>query len=314
MSDVKIYLVQAQYCDLLKISRALTHVLDKEIDQTIAFNTEEQSPKHIDISLGGRIAESDGTDLMPEVKAYVGNEPMHLATRTFLELSASLSAVRLYLYDTMTAKQQDLKDHGVVRFALNETSLSLKILSDDAMEIECSIHSFTVNNTKPGPSRFREIIPVARHGRNQLMMLYTSSGGSHPTALAVANIDSPQVIFSLDPVFAVVDFFLSAFPADLRSSTVASTGGETSHRPGPQQDHLLGIRLDIHNISVVILQDDTDAHSQAVEIALKQCSVSRQVYMLSDGSVYLGLIQLIGYNCVSCPTTTHVACAHGQTV
>ena len=122
-----------------------------------------------------------------------------------------MTVVRLYLYDSITLKQTDLKGFGIARFALNNVSFSLTRLVDEAMQLECSVHSFTVTNTKQGSSRFREIIPAARHGRNQLMLLYSVTGGSSPVSELIANIDSPQVIFSLKPVFAISDFFLRAF-------------------------------------------------------------------------------------------------------
>jgi vacuolar protein sorting-associated protein 13A/C len=199
----------------------------------------------------------------------------------------------------MSTNQAELKGHGVARFSLNNTTLSLKRLVDGAMEVECSIHAFTVSNTRPGQSKFREIIPAARHGRNQLMMLYTVSGGSRPVSMVVANVDSPQVIFSLEPVFAVTDFFMSAFSEEvIPNASAPMQNSEQSTALNVQDADTIGIRLDMRNVSVVILENDADLYSQAVEVSMKQCSFSLQVRtIIPNQCVHSRFPGYIGFGC-----------------
>lgn len=288
LPDVRMHLVEMQYHDSFKILRALTRVLSLSAEQQLGHDPSDRPQ----LPTQDQDHERLSVDLNPELSLnkQLETSGSNLGQQIALKLSVTMTVVRLYLYDSITLKQTDLKGFGIARFALNNVSFSLTRLVDEAMQLECSVHSFTVTNTKQGSSRFREIIPAARHGRNQLMLLYSVTGGSSPVSELIANIDSPQVIFSLEPVFAISDFFLGAFGEEAPQAD-GTTKNDAPNGPVARDEGSIHIRLGLHNVSVVVLESDVDPHSQAVELSMKQCTFSQQVCYMS--SIRSGLILLL---------------------
>ena len=109
------------------------------------------------------------------------------------------------------------------------------------------------------------------------MLLYTMSGGPSGQGLAILTVDSPEVIFAVDPVIALLEFFTSAFSAKGEQATeeaeaVTSPQAQTSNASGS-----FDFRFDLHDVSVSILEDDTVADTQAIRLSVKQLLVSQQV-------------------------------------
>ncbi|KAF8898743.1 hypothetical protein BD779DRAFT_1795358 [Infundibulicybe gibba] len=215
ISDIRLHLTQLQYKLLIGLSQSISRVM-------------AGSP---DADVGPRISPSD-----------------HNRNWTSVDMIVSVHAIKLHLYDTAVTTEASLKDHGIARFALNDNTLRLKLLTDGSGEAQVVLRSFTMSNTRPGNTKFREIIPAAHHDRNQFMVLYTMSGGSSGTALAVLTIDSPQIIFAVDPVIALLNFFNSA-------------------QLPPR--HLLPM-------SWRVLEDDTNPESQSIKLFIEQVMLSQQ--------------------------------------
>ncbi len=194
----------------------------------------------------------------------------------------TIGTVKLHLYDAFATTPANVKEHGIARFALNDNTLRLKTLSDGALEAQVVLRSMTMTNTRPGSSKFREIMPAAQHERNQVMLLYTLSGGQKSQSLTILTIDSPEVIFAVDPVIALLDFFTSAFTTqadegEAQLQDVASPQTQTAANSGS-----IDFRVDLHDVSVSILEDDTNPESQAIRLTVKQLLVSQQVKFRSD--------------------------------
>lgn len=195
---------------------------------------------------------------------------------TALDLVVTVIAVKLHLYDALTFSDLDLKDHGIAKFVLNDNTLRFKLLSDGASEAQIVLRSFTINNTRPGLTKYREIIPAAQHHRNQFMLLYTTSGGSNSTSSAVLTVDSPRVIFAIDPVISLLNFLTSA-------------GHNTAPPPSPIEsisDHGVqdgqgrtDFRVDLHDVSFSILENEADSETRAICLYIDQVLLSQQVVM-----------------------------------
>lgn len=271
------HLTEQQYCQLIILSRSIpdvfkdTDTVDLEPKKDNAVEKpQESNQNHTDVP-GLPL-----TSLQPELVLQPSSEEQ--LPWLNIDFLVTMQAVKLHLYDSSVVHQTDLKDHGIVRFAINGGRATLKMLSDGSLESEFAIKSFTMSNTRPGLSRFREIIPAASHGRNQVMVLYTMSGGVDKSALAVITVDSPQIVFSLDPVYAVSSFFLSAFGSDKEAQDIVPTDEGTEITSGPQKENsVLHYRFDLHDASIVVLENDEIADSQAIRLSLKQISLSQQV-------------------------------------
>jgi len=280
ISDVKFHLTQVQYTLLLNLSQSIPRVLATPPDT-------EASAEPISASVTPSRQESEGkhVDLEPELRTIQSAD----GTRswTTIDLVVMVNAVKLHMYDASATTESNLKEHGIAKFALSQGTLRLKMLSDGAGEAQLVLKSFTMNNTRPGNSKFREIIPAAKHDRNQFMILYTMSGGSNGSALAILTIDSPQIIFALDPVFALLAFFTP----------------QNQHHPPPEesptQDHVrdhprssVDFRIDLHDVSVSVLENDTDPDSPAIKLSVNQILLSQQVPSSPMDNFYSSIIFL----------------------
>lgn len=216
-------------------------------------------------------------DLQPELRS--ADDTKGAQFWTTLDLLVTLNAIKLHLYDELATSEQSLKDHGITRLALNGCTTRFKMVSDGASEAEVVLKSFTMSNTRPGNTKFREIIPAAHHNRNQVMVLYSSAGGSDNAAMVVMTVDSPQVIFSVEPIIGLLEFFMSAFNGE-NADPVAATQANTDVQPtsASQTSSTLNFRLDLHDVSVSVLENDTDPNTRAIRLGIRKVFLSQQVH------------------------------------
>ncbi|KAE8215204.1 hypothetical protein CF326_g9742, partial [Tilletia indica] len=96
------------------------------------------------------------------------------------------------------------------------------MMSNSALEADVALKSFTVSDTRPDKdTKFREIIPAVKHNAHQFVLNYTMSAGANASSLALVMVDSPNITFSLDPAFALMNFFMSAFPPTPEANTTS---------------------------------------------------------------------------------------------
>ncbi len=269
VSDVKLALTEVQYGMLVALSRSVPLIFGGAPE-----GAADAEPSTVRQRAVERPHES-AVDLYPELEGQSGTSQ----PRTTLDLFLTIATVKLQLYDRQATSEANLKEHGIARFALSDNGVRVKMLSDGAMEAQVVLRSFTMSNTAPGPSKFREIIPAAQHDRNQFMLLYTASGGSEATSLVLLTVDSPHILFSHSPVFALTEFFMSAFgtsdTVDGYTSEAPKTleGGNASAAEKPP----LQFRIDFSDVSISVLEDDLDADSQAIRLTIAQISILQQV-------------------------------------
>ncbi|KAI8995643.1 vacuolar protein sorting-associated protein 13 [Trametes punicea] len=288
VSDVRLHLTQLQYCLLVALSQSIPKVF-ADVPETELNSSPSQSPE----PANGQNITTDFTssvDLKPELSPKPSSGDMQ--PWTSLDVVVTVNAVKLHLYDSLATIQANIKDHGIARFALNDNSLRLKMLSDGALEAQVVLKSMTMNNTRPGHSKFREIMPSAQHERNQIMLLFTMSGGANSTGLAVLTIDSPEVIFAVDPIISLLEFFTSAFPSQSEQSN-DDMEADQERVEASTSGSKVDFRLDLHDVSISVLEDDTNAESQAIRLAIRQLLVSQQgVFAVSVKQLGMSLTRM----------------------
>jgi vacuolar protein sorting-associated protein 13A/C len=274
VSDVKLALTEVQYGMLMALSRSIPLIFasapegaaQAEPPTTKGRTVERYQAKH----------HESAVNLHPELDGQSAST----YSRTTLDLVLTVTTVKLQLYGRQATTETNLKEHGIARFALSDNSVRVKMLSDGAMEAQVVLRSFTMSNTAPGPSKFREIIPAAQHVRNQFMLLYTTSGGPEPSSLVVFTVDSPHIIFSLPPVFALMEFFMSAFgpsdsAVDYTVEAPKTLEGGMPNAP-PIEQAPFQFRIDLHDVSISVLEDDLDTDSHAIRLTVAQIALSQQ--------------------------------------
>ncbi|KAH9950347.1 vacuolar protein sorting-associated protein 13 [Amylocystis lapponica] len=287
ISDVRLHLTQLQYGLLLALSRSIPRALAGVPE---GFSQASESSSH---ATPGTWTPSESTPtvaLQPELRTLPSIDGSR--TWTTVEVFVTVDAVKLHLYDGQATTELNIKEHGIVRFALNDTSLRTKVLSDGAIEAQLILKAMTMSNTRPGNTKFREIIPAAQHERNQIMLLFTKAGGVDGPALAVVTVDSPQVIFAVDPVIALLGFFNSVSPDP---SEAPSDPGTVTQRDvvGTSEPAQMDYRLDLHDVSISVLENDSDADSQAIRLTVKQVLLSQQgIFALSVNQLGMSLMRM----------------------
>lgn len=281
MSDIRVALTQTQFCILMGLARSVPQLFATADEAEMDAEQSTDKMPSLPIEKPTPATPKDETpalvDLGPEISlTATDKEGNPIAVWTTLDLVFSCHAVKLHLYDQNASLEESLRECGIARFALVDNVVRYKSLSDGASEAEVVLKSLTMSNTRPGPTKFREIMPAAQHDRNQFMILYSTSGGPKPSSRAIVTIDSPKVIFSMEPVFALIDFFTSPFanaePARNNNETQAEEAGDSD-----TGDSELAYRVDIHDMSVNVLENDADPHSQAIHLTVKEVSTSQQV-------------------------------------
>ncbi|KAG8981485.1 hypothetical protein FRB94_008774 [Tulasnella sp. JGI-2019a] len=282
MSDVKVMLTQSQYVFLIELSQAIPRVLattseaEESATASLALTpTNDASHSTPDVGQGASV------DLSPELgtTAHVASG-QDVPRWNTVDLIFTVKALRLQLYDKRATRETTIRDSGVIRLSLSENVVRFKMLSDGSTQTEMVLKSFTINNTRAGNSKFREIIPAAQHDRNQFMVLYTTAAGSNGSASAVVSIDSPKIIFAMDPVFALVELLNSPFSkgtADVSQDHGGEVGPPKAVETAPSTaQSAMSWRLDLHEVSISILEKDDDPNTQAIQLSIKEVLMSQQ--------------------------------------
>lgn len=280
-------MTQDQYKALVGLSRAIPRILEgapqgeHQADQSLSIKSpsslptdSENDPTKISVSLQPEL-------IIPSVEGVAKPWPT-------MDLVLTIGAVKLHLYDE-NATEQNLRDCGIARFALNNNTLRMKMLSNGSYEVQVILKSFTMGNTRKGDTKFREIIPAARHDRNQVMVLYSVAGGRDNSSVAVVTVDSPQLILAIDPMFALLDFATSPFStpapqpqpraASATQTRMSDTRAVTQESDTLGQEGGIGFRFDMHDVVVSVLEDETSADSRAIRLYVRQLLLSQQVIL-----------------------------------
>lgn len=279
MSDVKMNLTQTQYgfvINLLQtIPRAFALVDDEDLEDSLpALDVEVPAP-----STDGHADSAETVDLMPELSSVARAADGHIIQlQSSLELTFTVGTIYLEVFDAKAWSKETLKDASLARFSLNSTGLKYKMLSNGSMEAELVVRSFTVHDTRTTiQTKFREIIPATSHSGHQFMANYTQSGGSDKSSVANITVDSPKVIFSLDPLFALLDFTMSAFPSTPNPTPTLEVEDGEPDTPLPSDSAAtFAFRVNIVSPTVIMLDDPTKADTEAVVLSINQVQMSQQ--------------------------------------
>jgi vacuolar protein sorting-associated protein 13A/C len=110
------------------------------------------------------------------------------------------------------------------------------------------------------------------------MLQYTKSGGTDTSASAIVTIDSPRFILAVDPLAALLEFAVSPFKkvADsIPEPSPEEKQGDMDEGPNKQSGGL-AFRVEIIQSTVIVLANDSDPRSQAIQLNIKEVLLSQQ--------------------------------------
>lgn len=241
-----------------------------------------------------------GVDMLPELGTVVHTDDGDTTVYTSLDMFFDVNSIQLELFTAAATGQETLYNAQLARFSINGSEVKLKMLSDNSLEAEVALKTFTVTDQRPDKdTKFREIVPAVKHDGHQFMMSYSVSGGDDGSVLALITVDSPKVIFSLDPVFALLNFFTSAFPdspsEDGKAGTTAGTTIANSNATdgpqsasGPRADAApdgtqataaagsLAFRVNVVDPTIILLAAPERHDTEAIVLSIKQVLMSQQ--------------------------------------
>ncbi|PWN54382.1 hypothetical protein IE53DRAFT_157097 [Violaceomyces palustris] len=309
MSDVHIKLTEQQYAFVMALTESIPRAFavsdqdEQEDDRSSrdavrGLPSPPEQPPTADMgqdSSGKHAGEAEpnstSVDMLPELGTVAHVDGKEVQVHTSLDLLFSVNSIHLELFSAAATAQESLRNAQLAKFSLHGSEVKLKMLSDSALEAEVSLKTFTVTDTRPDKdTKFREIIPAVKHDGHQIMISYTMSGGSDRSALALITIDSPKVIFSLDPMFALLNFFMSAFQqtneVEGKASTIkpSPSAGEVSKTEGAQQSKesasseqgSLAFRVNVVDPTIILLAAPERTDTEAIVLSIKQVLMSQQ--------------------------------------
>lgn len=298
MSDVKMKLTQAQYILLYRLSQKIPTAfnlgddggldgMDGEASAMLKATPTATPPvKDLTPVAANTPAQSEQdapvVDLLPELPrtAQTPNGDK-VDLKSSLELDFAIKTIFLELYTDAATSKASLEEAALARFSLNSTAVKYKMLASGSLEAEVAISSLTVHDMRPARlTKFREIVPATKHAGHQFMIHYSQASGLDRSAIANVTIDSPKIIFSLDPVFAMLDYFMSPFsnspagPPEIDPGLLEADEQELAPAPAPAAE--FAWRVNVVSPTIILLENPAKSDSEAVVLSISQLQMSQQ--------------------------------------
>jgi vacuolar protein sorting-associated protein 13A/C len=278
MSDVKMNLTQAQYGFLISLSKTIPRAFSPSIEDDGLAPLSESTDITPIVEIGHGFTET--VDLSPELaNIALRSDGVQIQLKSSLELVFNVGTVYLEIFTATALDSDTLRNSSLAKFSLNETGVRYKMLSNGSMEAEVVVRSFTVHDTRTSrQTKFREMIPATSHGGHQFMISYNQSGGTDQSAIANVTIDSPKVIFALDPVMALLDYFMSPFPPTIaqEEATKDSVEEEEIKEVVVAAGKSFAFRINVVSPTIILLDDPERADSEAMILSISQVQMTQQ--------------------------------------
>ncbi|KAK0549054.1 Vacuolar protein sorting-associated protein 13 [Tilletia horrida] len=293
MSDVQIKLTQEQYIFVMGLTQSIPRAFTWEDDDSVTGQPPplpaRNAPKKTEVSAKDVGPAGPTVDLLPELGTVAHETDGDIEVFPSLDLQFRVNLINVELFSEAATDQESLHKASLAKFGINGTDVKFKMLSNSAMEADVALKSFTVSDTRPDKdTKFREIIPAVKHDAHQFVLNYTMSAGANASSLVLVTVDSPNIIFSLDPAFALMNFFTSAFPpaspqAPAQSKAKQSSKSTSSNNKPPakqdatpQQDNSFAFRVNVLDPTIILLAAPEKADTQAIVLSIKQILMSQQ--------------------------------------
>ncbi|KAL9941010.1 hypothetical protein V8E36_000498 [Tilletia maclaganii] len=292
MSDVQIKLTQEQYIFVMALTQSIPRAFTWEQDDTPlgaqapplpARNSEKKTVEAAKVGPAGPTV-----DLLPELGTVAHDADNEVQVFPSLDLHFRVNLINVELFTDAATDQETLHKASLAKSAINGTDVKFKMLNNSAMEADVALKSFTVADTRPDKdTKFREIIPAVKHDAHQFVLNYTMSAGENASTLALVTVDSPHIIFSLDPAFALMNFFMSAFPPAPATASASNNKSGPSNKAnsgkpqqkqssGPPAENTMAFRVNVLDPTIILLAAPERADSEAIVLSIKQVLMSQQ--------------------------------------
>ena len=216
VSPINVHVAQTQLKFLMELSKAVPAAFSTDADEKEDEALEELPASKTQpakkLSSGSETGEDGAikTDQRPELSTSP-----EIWTKLDVKFRAETIGLELIL-----AKEDlpvgNIKDASLSTFAINNTDLKLRMLSDGSLESELLVRSFTITDSrKSEANKFRKVMSLINDNvKQQFMVTVSMSGGEEKNLIAIVTIDSPRIIFAMDYIFALQAFANTAFATE----------------------------------------------------------------------------------------------------
>ncbi|KAH9459830.1 hypothetical protein Pst134EB_008053 [Puccinia striiformis f. sp. tritici] len=286
MSDVKINLTQAQYFALLAIASSVPKILDlSELSQ------EPIRPKSVsnrDSHLSHPKPRSQVAKprlLQQDSRVSSASNQAAAAVWVTMEMAFTVTNVTLELFDATVAYTEAVQNNSLAKFSLTGIRAFWKTKSDGSMMAEMLLKALRTIDTRAWKAtKFREIVPVADHDGDQLALSYKQKDACSSVNL---ELDSPNVILSLDFIFAIQTFF-----TDSRSQATPATAQDLSKSTPCETEPASTLHYSVNVIKpkLTIISDPEKSDSDSVHLTINKFSINQtQVLSAMVLDMYMSL-------------------------
>ncbi|KAF2841938.1 vacuolar protein sorting-associated protein 13 [Patellaria atrata CBS 101060] len=303
MSDIHLRITQEQMQFGLELARSIPAAFAIQADEDVQEDVEQELPESVvepakEVSDEESIAEAEVTTTSQNPELGVGEEKW-----TKLDLVFKVGSIGLEL---IKAKEDqpvgDLEAASLSKFALNQTSVKLRMISDGALESEVLIQSFTIKDSRTHETnKFRKIMSLINNDvKQQFMASVSISGSKERNLVAILTIDSPRIILALDYLFAIQQFVTSGLAveeplviedeteddaltdpdtASTHSNTVAKVTEDTDEKPVENSGMSISFRVNVVDAQIILIANPAITNSEAIVLGTKQVLVTKQQAM-----------------------------------
>ena len=302
LSPINLKIAQTQIAFLMEVAETVPRAFATDSEQT-----EEEAMAELPRSMTDPAQElskkSANNESAPPTPTTSQNPEIEPASNTWTKLDLVFDAPTIALELILATEDEpveDVKAASLSKFAINDTKVKLRMKTDDSMESELNINSFTISDSRQRETnKFRKIMSLINDDvKQQFMASVTMTGGKDRHLIAMLTIDSPRVIMAIDYLLAVQAFLNSALkspqPAEPEESLQAKLGEDesegiattptSSRGPSPEKESTddqkggmsMSFRVNIVDAQVILIANPTINNSEAIVLGTKQVLVSQQ--------------------------------------
>jgi len=134
-------------------------------------------------TLPGVFSNSEGNEVKEDLKsaglavteAIDKAEPNAVGEKGTLDFAFKVPVARLELFGAKAMSPDSLQEASIAAFAINASHVQYQSRADGSSEANVTVKSIAMNNTRPGNSVYRELIPEGKRRGNQLSVVRKQS-------------------------------------------------------------------------------------------------------------------------------------------
>ncbi|KAK9485881.1 hypothetical protein V1527DRAFT_94643 [Lipomyces starkeyi] len=340
MSDVNLILTESQYIFFISLMKSFSTTFQApppQLDEA-AMNMRRAaatSAKDVEASTRPRVhskvsANKVAVGSVNEEKNNKINRADELFTK--MDFVFRLETLALELFNDTDGETITSTPASLSKLALTGTDTKMRMKSDDSIESEFHIKSFTIYDSRQSQkNKFRKIVPPILHDGYQFMAsvstIRNDSGAQDVTA--ILSIDSPRFIFAIDYIFALKAYFLDSLQTedddtdrDLEDltdsdSTLVEQGSDNKDDATEDDESAVGnigtvsldvdetpamnlsFRINVVDASVILIANPLIASSEAIVLRIKEIMMTQQnvfTLMTRQVGIYLCRMDLFEEN------------------